>query len=298
MKYLLAGLILFLSSFTAFALEDDLNKLLSDLVKQDTTSGMHTLAVLPFACTLKDDPSDAGRTLAEYAVAFLANQNRYTLVDRMQFQKIAGELALSQSGMIDDQKAIEAGKLLSAQLIVTGNIGEMMGKRMISAQMIHVESGKVVSAASVTVGAEQLSQFYKDALGERTQRSSVIYRSLLAPGWGQFYTSHPVQGATFSLLALGSVGALVWSSFDYAEKNSTYNSYGSLSLDFTGKAKAKVAADRAYTQTLAITGVTVAVWVANVIDAAILGGQQKKRVRQMYFSAMPDKPGIAVTLKF
>lgn len=306
--YHIPFLLLFCNITMVSALETDLAILMNNLVKQDTASLSATakpvLAVMPFGCGLKNEPAEAGRAVAEYTIAFFMNQPQYTIVERMEFAKIAGELALSQSGVVDEKKALEAGKMLSAGIIITGNIGEIMGARMISARMIATETGRVIAASSVTIGADKMQMFYRDALGERSQMSGTIFRSLLAPGWGQFYTNHPVQGTVFSVAAVGAVGALVWSAFDFAQKTSEKNAFKTTvrgkdsTLIFALRQPYVDAEMNAYYRTMTITGITIGVWVVNLIDAAILGRNEKRRVKELYFSANSYAPGINVAITF
>ena len=103
---------------TTYALQDDLNRLLGDIVKQDTASGKAVVAVLPFVSSSEQIDAGLGRSIAEYAVAFLFNQQKYTIVERMDFARVAQELALSQTDMVDQDKLLQMGKMLSANRIV------------------------------------------------------------------------------------------------------------------------------------------------------------------------------------
>jgi TolB-like protein len=281
-----------------------LDRLFNGLVASHSHTASPVVAVLPFSCTAVDCDSQAGNTIAEYAVSFMANQGTYRLVERMAFQKVAEELALSKSGLISEESIRETGKMLGAQFILTGSIGDVLGKRMISARMIETETGEIVSSSSVSVEARALESFYKDMLSERTQVSSTLFRSLLAPGWGQFYTNHPGQGALFSASALASAGVLVWSLVDWNNKSNTVaaNRTKLLSNDpdedehlRTEAVDANKAASR---RTAVIGGITGGVWALNLLNAAILGAREKGRIRELYFSSSLSNYAITVVFDF
>lgn len=282
----------------------DLDRLFNSLLAGHSHAASPVVAVLPFSCTAVDCDSQAGNTIAEYAVSFIANQGTYRLVERMAFQKVAEELALSQSDMISEESMIETGKMLGAAIILTGSIGDALGKRMISARMITTETGEIVSSSSVSVDARALESFYRDMLSERTQVSAALFRSLLAPGWGQFYTNYPGQGAFFSVSALASAGVLAWSLVDWNNKSNTVaaNRTKLLSNDPAEDARLRTEAvdanEGAARRSAVIGGITGGVWALNLLNAAILGAREKGRVRELYFSSSSSNYAITLVVDF
>ena len=63
------------------------------------------------------------------------------------------ELALTD--LMDTSKAIDVGKLLTANYIVTGSVIEMANSVIIFGRIINVESGEVESVAQVIVPKDQ-----------------------------------------------------------------------------------------------------------------------------------------------
>lgn len=81
---------------------------------------------------------------------------RYVLVSRENLQKVLEEMALQQSGLVDERLAVKAGRGLAANQIITGQIG-LLGKTfVIQAKRIDVESLATVGLASAkfTIGQE------------------------------------------------------------------------------------------------------------------------------------------------
>ena len=48
---------------------------------------------------------------------------KYVLVNRENLQKVLEEMALQQTGLIDDRQAVKTGKGLAANQVVTGRLG-------------------------------------------------------------------------------------------------------------------------------------------------------------------------------
>ncbi|MBF0432104.1 MAG: hypothetical protein HQK83_12540 [Fibrobacteria bacterium] len=282
-------------SLSCFSLENQLNPLFLELVKGMSLEGTPTLAILPFSAPAQGDDAQAGQMVSEYAVAFFASQNQFQLVDRADFHRVLEELEFSQSDLADNEKTLELGKTLVAAYLVTGSITEALGKKMISAKIIKTETGEIVNSQTVTVNSQALTDFYKDALGEKASASSAIYRSLAVPGWGQFYTGHSVHGIVFSSLTAVSLGVLVYGIFDFVDKDERVaNSIGKELVDGSSSQSDSIRAiymqerDDAQVFVYSMIGVTAGIWVVNVIDAAIFGKKESNRVKKLYFSMNHD----------
>jgi TolB-like protein len=304
-KSLLFSILLFFAStIPAADITNDLDRLFNSLAANHSRGAQMVVAVLPFSCAVADCEQQAGRTIAEYAVSFFSNQGTYRLVERMEFQKVAEEIALSQTGILSKERTLEAGRMLGATIIVTGSIGDALGKKMISARMIATETGEVVSSSSVSVETRLLDSFYKDMLSERTQLSASLFRSLLAPGWGQFYTNHSGQGALFSVSALASAGVLVWSLVDWNNKSNTVAANRTKLLsndpdqDMRLRTEAFDANKAASGRSAVVGGITGGVWALNLLNAAILGAKDKGRVQDLYFSFTGSEYGIIAVFTF
>ena len=66
------------------------------------------------------------------------------------------EQNLLREGLLDTDEAIQTGKLLGAQYMVTGQIIPMNMQAIVFARVIHVETGEIISAAQVFVEREAI----------------------------------------------------------------------------------------------------------------------------------------------
>jgi TolB-like protein len=295
-----------LSFVIAGTIENDLNGLFNKLIIGDTVKIQRTIAILPFTVSgsASDASTEQGRALSEYAVSFFMGQPKYKIVERDQFQKAVSELALSQTGLIDDAKALDAGKMLAAQAIIVGSMGEVLGNKMISIRLIETETGTVLSAATLTVNADAVSNFAKEALGEQAHASGAVFRSTIIPGWGQFFVKKPVHGTLFLSAAGVGIGVLVYSIIDYSNKQATVDDIssgkslinGESTTAFAARLKVAINSRNNAETTMTIAGSALAaVWIGNIIDAAILGSRNARRVQGLYFS-MASLPATANNL--
>ena len=96
--------------------------------------------------------------LADMMITDLSNINMLNIVERDRLEAILKEQKLSKSSQVDPATAAKVGKLLGAQIILTGGYFEMMGSLRIDARFIDVETGKILKSDGVD-GAS--SSFFK-----------------------------------------------------------------------------------------------------------------------------------------
>ena len=77
----------------------------------------------------------------------LFKTNLYTVIDVSQRKAMLNELEFSVSGCTDESCMLEVGKLLSAEMIVTGSIAMVGSRFVLSTKMLETESGKTISTS-------------------------------------------------------------------------------------------------------------------------------------------------------
>ena len=96
--------------------------------------------------------------LADMLITDLSNVNMLDIVERDKLEALLKEQKLSNSKEFDSKTAAKVGKLLGAQVILTGGYFEMMGSLRIDARFIDVETGKILKSDGVD---GQTSAFFK-----------------------------------------------------------------------------------------------------------------------------------------
>ena len=92
--------------------------------------------------------------LNEMAVVETARYDTLKVVERRRLDAVLEEQALALSDLIDTTRAIEVGKLLAADYIITGSVIEMAASVVIFGRIINVETGEVESVAQVIVAKD------------------------------------------------------------------------------------------------------------------------------------------------
>jgi hypothetical protein len=122
------------------------------------------------------DATDQYRTVALILAEALREEvfklKQFVLVNREDLQKVLEEMALQQTGLIDEKEAVRTGKGLAANQVVTGRLG-LLGKTFVmQAKRVDVESFGTLGIASMkyTEGQEdevlnKLPEFARGLVG-------------------------------------------------------------------------------------------------------------------------------------
>ena len=78
----------------------------------------------------------------------LFNFGKFTVIERAQIEPVLKEQEFQQSGCVSSECAVEAGKLLGVDQIVTGSIGKIGSYYTVSARMIDVQTGEVLKSST------------------------------------------------------------------------------------------------------------------------------------------------------
>jgi len=111
-----------------------------------TAQNQETLAVLDF--TTEAVSATEMNAIVEFLSAELFNTKKYIVIDVSQRETILGEMEFSLSGCSDETCALEIGKMLSAELIVVGNLSKVGSRYLMSVKMLETETSKTMGTAN------------------------------------------------------------------------------------------------------------------------------------------------------
>lgn len=137
----------------------------------------------------------------------LFKTGRYTVIDIQQRDALLGEMQFSLSGLTDEENLLELGKLLSAESIVTGKIGSVGGRMVMSAKMLETETARIESTADGVYNdiGELLDDIHNIALTlaglEEETKEVLLTENLAAPQIEN--TGKDRKGLAFGTLGLG-----------------------------------------------------------------------------------------------
>ncbi len=93
-----------------------------EVMKTELVQGVERVAVLPFA----DGPGahGSGETVTGFITAEFVNHDRFHLVERSELKTLMAERDLQSADVIDASEAVELGRLLSVDAVVTGTVSQ------------------------------------------------------------------------------------------------------------------------------------------------------------------------------
>jgi TolB-like protein len=107
-----------------------------------------TVAVLDFESIGAEE--HLGKAVAEIIRTELVGTQDYRVVERAQINRALSEQTLQKSGLIDDESAVQLGKIIGADLIVIGSVVKIGTAYTINSRMIDVKTGEAKLGRNVT----------------------------------------------------------------------------------------------------------------------------------------------------
>ena len=232
------------------------------------------VAVLSFETT---EGRTEARDLGE-AAAILINQNlisvpNISVVEREKLEDIIEEIGLSQTGLTSDE--IEVGNLLNVQFLIAGAVADLGNRFLLAARFINVETGNVLQSASVEIPSNSFLMISSELVMIKKYPITAAFRSMLFPGWGQFYNDKPRKGS----IILGSELLMAASTI------SSYILYKQSKDAYDRSTQRDVASDNysemeKYAQINWVSlGVMGGIWLVAIVDSYIDARNQIKQFR-------------------
>jgi len=145
-----------------------------------------TMAILPFENNSVTDPdrfAPLSKGLSAMLITDLKNSGTsLKLIEREKIQSLLKEVALSQSGSVDQATAVKAGKILGAQSIVFGSFMVLGNKVRMDARIIKVETSEVMMAESMTGESDAFMNLAMDLAGKIAKSMKVAFNPVTLKG--------------------------------------------------------------------------------------------------------------------
>ena len=120
-----------------------------DIISFDNSSGKES------------EYGDLGGPLSEMLTTDLSSVKNLKIVDRQALEKLLNEQNLNNSKSFDQATATKLGKLLGAEIIITGTYFEFFGTLRVDAKFINVETGEIAFSVGVDGAREKLIDLKK-----------------------------------------------------------------------------------------------------------------------------------------
>lgn len=208
---------------------------------------------------------------------------------------------MSMTGLVDPKKAARLGKMAGAQAIVVGSVSMAGADFVINARVISAEKAAVLVAESMNVPRAGMVSLAEESVVLRS-KSGAVFRSVLIPGWGQFYNREPVKGGIIVGAEAALIGAAVAMHFLGAADEDKYTD-SSFALKYPGLTPVELgqkaqqlreSAEDFYELRNIFIYSAVGVWLYNILDAYIFGiDGEKDAGLELIPTAVPDVRGGA-----
>ena len=253
------------------------------------------LAVLDFAeAGAEARTRELGKVVAAELAVDLRRDHDLFLVERSRVGAVLSELRLAEMGAVDATAAARLGKLADAQALVIGAVSEAGDRYLVTARVVATETGETLAVASESISAASLVALSSGAVVLRSRRDA-LFRSLVAPGWGQLYNRQPRKAAVVA----GTEAALLGGALAFHLRGSSAEddyrrrtTAGELGSDPAAAAAAlRRKAEQAYRTRNTLLWISAGVWALNVADAWLSGVDGEKLL-----GAVPLEDGAGVFL--
>lgn len=146
----------------------------------------HVIAITDFDVIRGHDKS-VGMVSLESLTTAIVESGQFNVVEREKIKTVLKELAFGSSGLTDSQKINKLGKLLNADVILTGTFADVGGEWNVNLRLINVSTGVIVSAI------EEKTSF-KEILPENVRDTSNYFGNFdqnSYNGWVWGYKTYP-----------------------------------------------------------------------------------------------------------
>ncbi|MDX9743045.1 MAG: FlgO family outer membrane protein [Arcobacteraceae bacterium] len=113
-----------------------------------------TIAVVDFSLIGIDN-----KTLDKFAMedmtTKLVQSGQYLVVERTKLNSILEEHKLTDSGLLDDKSSLQLGKLLSADIILTGTFSKRGSNWIANLRLVDVKTGVILTAINETISGNE-----------------------------------------------------------------------------------------------------------------------------------------------
>lgn len=142
---------------------DHINNLFGEVILNLEVAPDSIIAVSGFTTREGAVETDLVKLLDESALLALRSKQGFQIVERGRINQVIEEQKLQLTGLTDTDTAIEVGKILSADYILTGTIIEMSRSVIIFSRIINTESAEIESVAQVIIPkTESIRQILRD----------------------------------------------------------------------------------------------------------------------------------------
>jgi TolB-like protein len=117
-----------------------------------------------------------GKGFTEFVSIEMSKAERIEVIDREKRLETLREIELSQTGLVDEKAQIEAGRMLTAEYIIFGNVYDINNQLSITVKIVETATSKIIFQEKVS---GKLSQY--DSLSAAVTEKILTKLNILTP---------------------------------------------------------------------------------------------------------------------
>jgi TolB-like protein len=194
---------------------------LADHLLEDRFDGSMRMAVLPFEATEgMPEVHGLGEAAAMLLSQVLVEKENITVIERQKLKQVLEEIGLSQTGLT--QEEIKVGQLLNVDYLIAGAVADLGSRFLVAARMVEVISGSILKSTSMELPASDFLSVSSRLIPVKRYAITATFRSMILPGWGQFYNNKPTKGSILLGSEIVSVSGSIISYILYKQSKDAY----------------------------------------------------------------------------
>jgi len=113
------------------------------------------IAIFPFEDTgTKSEETKLGESVVEMLITALINTGQFRVMERTQLSKIMEEQALGLTGVVDQETAVDVGKIVGVDAVVVGSVSYLGSMIELDARLVNATNGEAITAVSASSKGE------------------------------------------------------------------------------------------------------------------------------------------------
>ncbi|MCD6311453.1 MAG: hypothetical protein J7M11_03240 [Elusimicrobia bacterium] len=120
------------------------------LLPEVAGGGMINIAVTDFEARAPLSQSDAA-FISDFVRSDIVKGGRFNVIEKNNMDKVLAEQGFQQTGCSSAECAVAIGKILNVKLMTVGSCGQLLGKYIITMNIVDVESAKIIFSDDVSV---------------------------------------------------------------------------------------------------------------------------------------------------
>lgn len=100
-------------------------------------------------------PAEDATVLSQFVRTAVVKSDAYAVVDKNNMDKVLAEQAFQQTGCTSQECAVKLGRILKVDRILIGTYGVYEDSRVLTAQIVEVETGRIAASESITIPAHE-----------------------------------------------------------------------------------------------------------------------------------------------